>query len=190
VATNKGHLDQRPKNVRTTITVPNTSTTKENQTNQILPQIPEQEPNNKSTQALFATIKTTGKIYANQTGQFPVTSSRGSQYIMVLYEYEANAILTEPLKNWTGGEILRGYKNYTNIWFNAATTCAHIGWITKHPRPSKHSTKQMPLNTNWYHHTIINKMRQNKQSARGKIISWLDFAVPIKNSRYTYGTDY
>lgn len=29
---------------------------------------------------------------------------------MVMYDYDTNAILTEPLKNRTGGEILRGYQ--------------------------------------------------------------------------------
>jgi hypothetical protein len=34
-----------------------------------------------------------GKIYTDQTGRFPVLSNRGSKYIMVLYEYDDNAIM-------------------------------------------------------------------------------------------------
>lgn len=55
---------------------------------------PKQEPNNASTQQLFATITETLKIYTNQTGRFHITISWGNQYIVVLYDYNTNAILT------------------------------------------------------------------------------------------------
>jgi hypothetical protein len=38
------------------------------------------------------------KIYTDQTGRFPVISSKGNTYIMVLYEYDGNVILAEPIK--------------------------------------------------------------------------------------------
>jgi hypothetical protein len=41
----------------------------------------------------------TGQIYTDQTGRFPITSSRGNKYIMILYNYESNDILAEPLKS-------------------------------------------------------------------------------------------
>ena len=44
-------------------------------------------------------MEITGKIYTDQTGRFPVTSSKGSKYLMVLYDYDSNAILSEPLKS-------------------------------------------------------------------------------------------
>jgi hypothetical protein len=48
-------------------------------------QPPTQEPNNDKTNELHATIETTSKIYTDQTSQFPVTSSRGNQYdVMVI----------------------------------------------------------------------------------------------------------
>ena len=39
------------------------------------------------------TIKFKGKITTNQTGRFPLTSSSGSKYIMVLYDHDNNAII-------------------------------------------------------------------------------------------------
>jgi hypothetical protein len=39
------------------------------------------------------------KKYTDQTGRFPVISSRGNVIIMVLYEYDGNAIMAEPIKN-------------------------------------------------------------------------------------------
>jgi hypothetical protein len=46
-------------------------------------------------------ITVTGQINSNQTGHFPITSSRGSKYIMVVYDYDSNVILTEPLTSRT-----------------------------------------------------------------------------------------
>ena len=37
--------------------------------------------------------------YSDQTGRFPYRSSRGNEYIMVMYDYDSNAILATPLKN-------------------------------------------------------------------------------------------
>ncbi len=67
---------------------------------------PIQENNNKQTNDIFTTIEQTGKIYTDQTGRFPVTSSKGNKYILLLYEYDTNASLTEPIKNRTAPELL------------------------------------------------------------------------------------
>jgi hypothetical protein len=97
-ATTKGHMDQTRQNIRTRQPRAN----KPDPTTEQDTVEPQQEPNNASTQQMFATITETGKIYTDQTGRFPVTSSRGNRYILVLYDYHTNAILTEPLKNCTG----------------------------------------------------------------------------------------
>ena len=52
------------------------------------------------------TIDVSGKVYTDQTGRFPHASSRGSKYIMVLYDFDSNAILAEPLKTKTEREQL------------------------------------------------------------------------------------
>ena len=39
------------------------------------------------------------KKYSDLTGQFPMQSDRGNNYILVAYHYDANNILTTPLKN-------------------------------------------------------------------------------------------
>jgi hypothetical protein len=101
-ATTKGHLDQTRKNLRSTKT-------------DDMDLEEEQEPNNTQTHQIFAAIENTdkiytGKIYTDQTGRFPVTSSQGNKYILILYEYDMNAILTEALHNRTAPEILRAYK--------------------------------------------------------------------------------
>jgi hypothetical protein len=96
----KGHMDQSRKNVRSTKKETNETET-----------TPTQNVNNEPTHLTFATIEDTGKIYTDQTGRFPVTSSQGHKYILIMYDYDSNAILTEPIKSRSGGGILRAYKN-------------------------------------------------------------------------------
>ena len=67
----------------------------------------QQEPNNHPTHNVFATIEDTGKVYTDQMGRFPVHSSAGNQYILVMYNYDSNAILTEAPKTIQGPKILK-----------------------------------------------------------------------------------
>ena len=48
-------------------------------------------------------------MYTNQTGKFPKKSSKGNHYIMVLFEFDSNAILVEAMKNRSAGEMIRAY---------------------------------------------------------------------------------
>ena len=44
---------------------------------------------------------------SDQTGKFPCTSSRGNKYLMIVYCYDANAILMRPLKNRKSEELTK-----------------------------------------------------------------------------------
>jgi hypothetical protein len=48
-------------------------------------------------------------MYSDQTGRFPVTSSKGNKEIMIVYDYDSATILAEPIKNRTDNELLRAY---------------------------------------------------------------------------------
>ena len=50
-----------------------------------------------------------GKAFADRTGQFPHKSSRGNQYLFVLFDYDTNAILFKPLKMRQSKEITNTY---------------------------------------------------------------------------------
>jgi hypothetical protein len=50
------------------------------------------------THCIYAAILDAGQIYTDQTGRFSVVSSRGNVSIMVLYEYDGNAIMAEPVE--------------------------------------------------------------------------------------------
>ena len=61
-----------------------------------------------TSELLLQLFDPTEKVYSELTGQFPVQSDRGNNYILVAYHYDANNILTTPLKNITGPCILSG----------------------------------------------------------------------------------
>jgi hypothetical protein len=101
LATVKGHLNQQRKNIRSTQpkSVPNSD------------EQPISDSPNERTHHVFAAVHdtTTGQISTDLTGRFPTTSSRGNKYILVLYDYDSNAILTEPMQNRSDKEHLRAY---------------------------------------------------------------------------------
>jgi hypothetical protein len=50
-----------------------------------------------------------GKLFTNLTGQFPTTLSKGNKYVSILYDYDGNAILAEPMKSSAYYEDVRAY---------------------------------------------------------------------------------
>jgi hypothetical protein len=63
-----------------------------------------------NTQYVYAATIDAGQIYTDQTGRFPVVSSKGNKYIMILYDYDSNAILAQPIKDRTDPELLRAFQ--------------------------------------------------------------------------------
>ena len=47
-------------------------------------------------------IEITGKINSHLKGKLPFKYSRGNRYIMVMYYYDSNSILTEAMQNIEG----------------------------------------------------------------------------------------
>jgi hypothetical protein len=62
------------------------------------------------TQYVYAATIDAGQIYTDQTGRFPVVSSKGNKYIMILYDYDSNAILAKTIKDRTAPELLRAFQ--------------------------------------------------------------------------------
>jgi hypothetical protein len=51
-----------------------------------------------------------GQIYTDQTGRYHVVSIKGNKYIMILYDYDSNAILAQPIKDCTALELLKAFQ--------------------------------------------------------------------------------
>jgi hypothetical protein len=98
-STTKGHLNQKRYNARTT---------KVKDTKVIFTE-PDLDHGIK-TQFVYAATIDAGQIYTDQTGRFPVVSSKGNKYIMILYDYDSNAILAQPIKDRTAPDLLRAFQ--------------------------------------------------------------------------------
>ena len=87
-ATSKGHMTQEQKGIMST---------KPNNINSPLDPVGERTGN-----FMCNVIELpTGNTFSDQTGKFPCISSRGFKYIFVMYDYDSNSILSEPIKNRT-----------------------------------------------------------------------------------------
>jgi hypothetical protein len=62
------------------------------------------------THYVYAATIDAGQIYTDQTGRFPVVSRKGNKYIMILYDYDSNAIMAQPIKDRTAPELLRAFQ--------------------------------------------------------------------------------
>ena len=71
---------------------------------------------------LYNFVKETS--YIDLTGTFPHKSSRGNQYLLLLYDFDSNVILVEPLKTRQAGEM-------TKAWTILQKNLIHSGHITK-----------------------------------------------------------
>jgi hypothetical protein len=98
-STTKGNFNQQRQNARTTkVMDPEVIITE-----------PDLDQGIKSQYVYAATIDA-GQIYTDQTGIFPVVSSKGNKYIMILYDYDSNAILAQPIKDRKAPELLRAFQ--------------------------------------------------------------------------------
>lgn len=65
--------------------------------------------------SIIIDINNSNTGFIDLTGRFPYRSSRGYQYLLLLYDYDSNAILVEPLKNRTANSIIKSLeKDYKN----------------------------------------------------------------------------
>ena len=96
IHTSMGHLDQERKNLRST----KLATLNDEPLETI--------SLSKRSHDAFAYIQL-NHIYSDQTRKFLVQSTRGHNYIMVIYDYDTNSIHAEPLKNRATTELTKAY---------------------------------------------------------------------------------
>jgi len=97
IITAKGHLHGVRKNIRSTKP----------------PNQPQPEPTHKKERdhkVYAATFDAPHTIATDLTGKFPVVSSQGNRYILILWDSDSNAILAEPMKNRSAAEHIRAYE--------------------------------------------------------------------------------
>lgn len=97
IKTDQGHLRTTRKNARSTKL-------------KLIREEADSDIGNKSNEFYTKIIDLAGKIYSDQTGHFPVQSSRGNKHIIVEYNHDSNAILPKALKSRTASEHLAATK--------------------------------------------------------------------------------
>ena len=62
-------------------------------------------------------------MYTDQTGRFPLTSSRGNKYLMVAVEMDGNYIDAEPMRARTTQELVAAYQAIFKRWKATGAVC-------------------------------------------------------------------
>ena len=127
IFTAKGHLNQEMKNLQSTkksykdILLSSSEPLSSSLSTSIDPIYadfhPTSDVNSPKTHNCFSIIidvNNSNTGFIDLTGKFPYRSSRGNQYILLLYDYDSNAILVAPLKNRKAETILAAWKKLTN----------------------------------------------------------------------------
>jgi len=117
IAMHKGHLDQSRKNQRSTkpgaplsMPAPSIDAPPTVATADAFP-LPDDNTHARTHHCFAAVFEpATGQIHSDQTGKFVLASSAGNNYVLVVYDYDSNSILVEPMRSRTGPCILAAFQ--------------------------------------------------------------------------------
>ena len=110
IITTTGHLDQQRKNKQ--------STKEKVVTDEMSPTPTPPPPIGTSrTQQVYAEcLSITGKIFSDLPGRFVVPSSRGNNYLLIIYDFDSNAIEAQPIKSRSATDIVNGFKKIVELF--------------------------------------------------------------------------
>ena len=100
------------------------------------------------------------KIYTDQTGRFPITSSRGYKYIMIAYDYDSNNILAEPIKSRTSLHTKDAYQKMRKLLCSRGLTTRKHVLDNKCSKVLKEYMRRRMKHLSWYHHTYTDRRQQ------------------------------
>ena len=112
MATEKGHMDAQRQGTRST-------KPPQEERNDIVKQILEDHfPESTGTGELSNTCyvamhETRGQVHSDLTGRFPIPSSAGNQYILIVYDYDSNNIIMEPVNNRAAATLRQAMEKIT-----------------------------------------------------------------------------
>ena len=107
IITTMGHLDQQRKNKQST---------KEKVLSDDMSPTPTPQIGTSRTQQVYAEcLPITGKIFSDLPGRFVVPSSRGNNYLLIVYDYDSNAIEAQPIKSRSATDIVNGFKKIVEL---------------------------------------------------------------------------
>ena len=74
-----------------------------------------------------------GMAYTNLIGKFSYRSTRGNRYVIVAYNYDENAILTDPVKNRQATTLLEAWEFINENILRREFVQIHTSWTMKYP---------------------------------------------------------
>ena len=110
IATAKGHLDQERKNLQSTKTPMTPAPSDNDDTDDFFPTPTVDNEKTHDVCAIITPFDPKSTAYSDLTGRFPHKSSRGNEYLLVVYDFDSNAILVEAIKNRTAKEITKAWE--------------------------------------------------------------------------------
>ena len=109
IATSKGHLDRTRQGIRSTH--PSAHPTIQTETKEeMLPSTASRTKTHIITVKLLNSDQITGQNYNDMTGRFPVASVTGKNYILLMYNVDANYIHVEPMIDRSGPQYRAAYE--------------------------------------------------------------------------------
>ena len=108
IESSMGHLNQSRQNTQSTSVSPVEVKIEEHDDDFILPVGPGKT--NEIMAAVHDISHRDGAAFGDLAGRYPIPSSKGNNYILVIYSYDSNAILAEPMKTRSKGNILQAYR--------------------------------------------------------------------------------
>lgn len=128
IDTYKGHMKHEAKNLRSTRSTDEIKVEPDIQDEDTDPKITSaDDPKVYECYAIIQKFDPKEKAYLDLTGRFPYISSRGNQYLLVVYDYDSNAILVEPLKNRQAAVIRKAWeKIHTKLVTSGVTPKLYV----------------------------------------------------------------
>jgi hypothetical protein len=130
-------------------------------------------PNVKTFEACAMLIPFTAKntAYHDLTGRFPHQSSRGNEYLIVVYDHDSNSILVIALNNKTGAEIKRGWTSIHERLAQGGNQPKLYILDNEASADLKKGLKKYKLEYQLVPPMSIDKMQPNELSERSRTIS-------------------
>jgi hypothetical protein len=101
-ATAMGHMHQKRQNIRSTSKIVEVTSDLEDVS--VTP-----VDTGEKTNLVYAVVIDQGQLYTDLTGRFPVRSSKGNWYIMIVYSYDCNYIKPVAMKSRSASEWVKAF---------------------------------------------------------------------------------
>ena len=143
------------------------------------------------THQLFLKVtECSSKIYTDQTGRFPITSSRGYKYIMIAYDYDSNKILAEPIKSRASLHINDAYQKMRKLLCSKGLTPRTHVLDNECYKVLKNKWRRRMKLFSWYHHTCTDGTLQRERYRPSRTISLPEWCQHTKIPPSIFGAVY